>query len=164
MNGYDIIDEAIIDAPPEAVWESLVAELNGAAKWWVPHNTFKPGSQPPEKVGGQTEVTVHPKGVDKGGPKLRFTARTREVDPGRRLLADYVDGVFRGTSEFFVEPVDGGRYTRLAMHFRGEPSGWVRLLAKAADIGLQHSKATQNAFANLNGIIGTRKSPARSGR
>jgi uncharacterized protein YndB with AHSA1/START domain len=153
VSGYDILDEAFIDAPADVVWGALIAELNGAAGWWVPHNTFVPGSVPPEKIGGKTQVTVHPKGVDKGGPKLRFTAKTRAVEPQRRLLADYTSGVFRGTSEFRLDPVESGDRTRLSMHFRGEPMGWVRILAKLADVGWEHSKATQAAFANLNAIV-----------
>lgn len=163
MTGYDIIDEAFIDAPPSVVWSALVAELNGAAKWWVPHNTFAPGSVPPERPGGTTVVTVHPKGVDKGGPKLRFTAKTRLVEPERRLSADYTAGVFRGSSEFRLDPIAGGARTRLSMRFRGEPQGWVRYLDKLADIGLQHSKATQAAFSNLSTLISADSSLAGAG-
>ena len=89
MHKYDIIDEAVVTAPPKAVWEALVAELRGAAQFWVPHNTFSAGPVPPERVGGETEVTVHAKGVDKGGPKFRFTARTTAVEPHRRLAAHH---------------------------------------------------------------------------
>jgi pimeloyl-ACP methyl ester carboxylesterase/uncharacterized protein YndB with AHSA1/START domain len=153
MNGCDIIDEAFIDASPDIVWQELVAELRGAARWWVPHNTFEPGSVPPDQVGGETQVTVHTKGADQGGLKLRFTARTRSVKPGHRLVADYVAGVFRGSSEFTLDPVDNGQRTRLSMHFRGQPHGRMRLLARIADIGLQHSKGTQSAFANLNALV-----------
>jgi hypothetical protein len=163
VTGYDITDETFIDAPASVVWLALVAELNGAAKWWVPHNTFAPGSVPPERRGGVTVVTVHPKGVDKGGPKLRFTAKTRFVEPERRLMADYTAGVFRGSSEFRLDPVDGGRRTRLSMRFRGEPQGWVRYLDKLADIGLQHSKATQAAFGSLNSLVSDGASLATAG-
>ncbi|MGY0490662.1 SRPBCC family protein [Streptomyces sp. WG-D5] len=152
MTGYDLIDEAVVDAPPEAVWEALVAEFRGAARWWVPANTFAVVSGTPDVVGGEVAVTVHTKGVDKGGPKLRFTARTRAVEPGRLLSVDYVDGVFRGTSDFVVEPLDGGR-TKVGMHFVGRPHGWLKLLAKVADIGAEHSKATSAAFVALGHVL-----------
>lgn len=155
MNGYDIIAEAFIDNAPDVVWKALVDELNGGRQWWVPHNTFEPGAVPPEQVGGQTEVTVHTKGVDKGGMKLRFTQRTRAVVPGRRLTADYVDGVFRGVTEFTVDPIEGGRRSRIAMLFKAEPQGKLKLIARLADVGQQHQRATQQAFANLQAIIGT---------
>jgi pimeloyl-ACP methyl ester carboxylesterase/uncharacterized protein YndB with AHSA1/START domain len=153
MSGYDIIDTTFIDTSPDVVWKELVAELNGGASWWVPKNTFTPGPVAPDEPGGETEVTVHTKGVDKGGPKLRFVARTREVEPGRRLAADYVSGAFAGTCEFLLEPSAGGR-TRLSMHFKAEPRGIAKLLGKLADIGQEHSTATQDAFGRLNQLVG----------
>jgi uncharacterized protein YndB with AHSA1/START domain len=149
MTGYDIVDEEVIDAPPEIVWDELLAELHGARRWWVPHNTFEPGAVPPEVLGGEVQVTVHTRGAHRRGLKLRCTARTRAVEPGRRLVADYVQGVFRGTGTFILEPVDGGRRTRLAMQFRALPHGWLRVLAKVVDIGAEHSTATRHAFTAL---------------
>ncbi|SDR22291.1 SRPBCC family protein [Thermostaphylospora chromogena] len=154
MNGYDLVDEVFLDASPDVVWNALIAELCGAARWWVPHNTFEPGAVPPDQVGGETRVTVHTKGVDKGGPKLRFTSRTRRVEPGRRLLVDYVEGVFRGSAEFTLEPLDDGRRTRLAMRFLARPHGWARLLDRVVDLGGQHSKTIREAFANLGALVG----------
>lgn len=164
MASCDLIDEAFINASPDIVWQELIAELRGAARWWVPHNTYEPGSLPPDQVGGETRVTVHTKGVDRGGLKLRFTARTRSVEPGRRLVVDYVAGVFRGWSEFALDPVDNGRRTRLSMHFQGQPHGWMRLLGSVADIPLQHSKATHAAFANLNALVASERTAERSAR
>jgi uncharacterized protein YndB with AHSA1/START domain len=162
MNGYDLVDEAFIDASPDIVWQELLSELRGAARWWVPHNTFEPGSVPPEHVGGTTEVTIHTKGVNQGGLKLRFTSRTRSIEPGRRLVIDYVAGVFRGSSEFTLDPVDDGQRTRLSMHFRAQPHGRMRLLARIADVGLQHSQGTQAAFANLNALVSRERTASRS--
>ncbi|MFD5029092.1 SRPBCC family protein [Streptomyces sp. NPDC058220] len=153
MNGYDIIDEAVVDAPADVVWDALVAEFRGAARWWVPYNTFETVSGAPDKVGSTVAVTVHTKGVDNGGPKLRFTQRTESVVPGRRLTVEYVDGVFRGPADFILEPLDDGRRTRITMHFRGRPHGKLKLLAKVADIGAEHSKATLGAFVALNGQL-----------
>jgi uncharacterized protein YndB with AHSA1/START domain len=153
---FDIVDEAIIDASPAVVWQALVAELNGAAAWWVPHNTYEAGATPPEVVGGETKVTVHTKGVGRGGPKLRFTSRTTAIEPERHWVNEYVDGVFSGTSEFTLSPVDGGERTRLAMRFQASPNGLLKVLARVKDIGAQHSSATQEAFANLNALVAGR--------
>ncbi|GAA1646896.1 SRPBCC family protein [Actinoplanes couchii] len=163
MTSYDIINEAVLDADPDQVWAALIAELNGARAFWVPANTFQPGTTPPEQAGGETVVTVHTKGVDKGGPKLRFTSRTVAVEPGRRLAGEYVSGAFLGTSEFLVEPLpDGG--TLLSMRFAARPNGFVKQLAKLADIGAEHAKATSAAFAKLASLLGSTPSVVRSGR
>jgi uncharacterized protein YndB with AHSA1/START domain len=153
MTSYDLIDEAVVDAPREAVWDALLAEFRGGERWWVPANTFAVSSGAPDVVGGEVAVTVHTKGVDKGGPKLRFTARTTAVEPGRRLSVEYVDGAFRGVSDFVLDPVDDGARTRIGMHFRGRPHGWLRVLAKVADIGAEHSRATSAAFVSLNRVL-----------
>ncbi|TCO52816.1 SRPBCC family protein [Actinocrispum wychmicini] len=155
MSGYDIIDEAYIDSSPDLVWHSLVAELSGAASFWLPFNTFE-SSGPADELGTTVKWTVHPKGKDKGGPKLRFTSRTVSVVPGRRLTAEYFEGVFRGTADFTVEPVNGGLATRVSLHFTAQPQGLAKVLSKVADIGQKHSDATQLAFANLNTVIGGR--------
>ncbi|MET0235486.1 MAG: SRPBCC family protein [Kibdelosporangium sp.] len=155
MSGYDIIDEAFIDTSPDLVWQALVAELSGAAGFWVPFNTFS-ASGPPDQVGTEVKWTVHPRGVDKGGPKLRFTSRTTAVEPGRRLSAEYFEGVFQGTVTFVVEPANGGLGTRVAIHFKAVPQGFVKVLSKVADVGLNHSKAAQLAFTNLNARLGGR--------
>jgi hypothetical protein len=89
-------------------------------------------------------------------PKLKFTSRTVAVDPGRRLTAEYFEGVFRGTADFRIEPVDGGLATRVSLHFSAKPQGLAKVLGKLADIGQKHSDATQLAFANLATVIGGR--------
>ncbi|MFF8789411.1 transposase [Streptomyces sp. NPDC015125] len=48
------------------------------------------------------------KGVDKGGPKIRFTARATAIEPGRRLVLAYVHGAFRGSAEFTVDLLEDG--------------------------------------------------------
>ncbi|MYZ40518.1 SRPBCC family protein [Streptomyces sp. SID4917] len=145
-----MIDEAVVDAPADVVWDALVAEFRGAARWWVPANTFETVSGAPDEVGGLVAVTVHTKGVGNGGPKLRFTARTESVVPGRRMTVEYVDGDFRGPADFILEPLDDGRRTRIAMHFRGRPHGGkLKLMSKVADIGAEHSKAALAAFVAL---------------
>jgi uncharacterized protein YndB with AHSA1/START domain len=163
LSGYDIIDEAFIDASPDLVWRALVAELSGAARFWVPFNTFS-ASGPPDQVGTEVKWTVHAKGVDKGGPKLRFTSRTTAVEPGRKLSAEYFKGVFRGHVTFVLEPVNGGLRTRMSIHFKAEPHGFVKILAKLADVGVKHSQSAQLAFSNLNNRLGGRRTANGSGR
>jgi uncharacterized protein YndB with AHSA1/START domain len=155
VSGYDIIDEAYIDSSPDLVWNALIAELSGAASFWLPFNSFT-SSGAPDELGAKVNWTVHPKGRDKGGPKLKFTSRTVAVDPGRRLIAEYFEGVFRGKADFRIEPVDGGLATRISLHFSAKPQGLAKVLSKVADIGQKHSDATQLAFSNLATTVGGR--------
>ncbi|MFE9926036.1 SRPBCC domain-containing protein [Streptomyces sp. NPDC005774] len=159
MKRYDLIDEALLAAAPDAVWEALVGELAGDARWWVPDNTFEPVNGTPARVGTLTRVTVHTKGVDKGGKKIRFTARTTAVEPGRRLALKYVEGAFRGTAEFTLAPLDDGG-TRLAMRFRAQPHGALAVLANLVDMDAKHTLATRAAFARLSRLLPAAPSPA----
>jgi len=159
MPAYDVINEALIDASPERVWTALIAELDGARAWWVPANTFAPTTTSAGSVGGETEVTVHTKGVDKGGPKLKFTARTTAIEPASRLLTTYVAGAFRGTALYRLIPVDGGTRTKLWMRFQARPMGILKVLSKVVKVDKEHSKATEAAFRSLDEVL-RRTTPA----
>jgi uncharacterized protein YndB with AHSA1/START domain len=150
MSTYDVRNEVIIDVPPAQVWKALIDEFSGAVGWWRPHNTFVPRSGiRADQAGAVIDVTVHASGADKQGLKLRFAARTSAVDPGKRLVTDYVSGVFRGQATYGLVPLDGGAATKLWMHFAASPAGFLKVLAKVKDIGEQHGKATDEAFAHL---------------
>ncbi|WP_103507654.1 SRPBCC family protein [Streptomyces sp. SM13] len=159
MKKYELVDEALLAAGPDAVWEALLGELAGDARWWVPDNTFEPVDGSPDRVGALTRITVHTKGVDKGGKKLRFTARTTAVQRAERLALEYVEGAFRGTAEFTLTPLEDGG-TRLAMAFRATPQGQLALLANLVDVGAMHTRATRAAFGRLNLLLAAAPSAA----
>lgn len=148
MSGYNTVDEAVIEASPEVLWEALVAEFRGARRWYVPYVTFRPGATPLDRIGGETHVTVHTRGLDRPGLRLRYTSRSRVVEPDRHLAVEYVSGAFRGEEEFVLQPLEGGG-TRLAIHWRARPHGWVRFLARLVHLDEEHSRVTREALANL---------------
>lgn len=152
MKKYELVDEALLAAGPDTVWEALLGELAGEARWWVPDNTFEPVDGAPDRIGALTRVTVHTKGVDKGGRKLRFTARTTAVQRAERLALEYVEGAFRGTAEFTLTALEDGG-TRLAMSFRAVPQGQLALLARLVDVGALHTRATRAAFGRLSRLL-----------
>jgi hypothetical protein len=41
MSRFDVVDEAMIDAPPDVVYAAFVDEMNGKTSWWAPHHTFR---------------------------------------------------------------------------------------------------------------------------
>lgn len=160
MKTYELVDEAWLTAGPDAVWEALLGELSGEAQWWVPDNTFEPVDGAPDRVGALTRITVHTKGVDKGGKKLRFTARTTAVQRAERLALEYVEGAFRGTAEFTLTRLEDGG-TRLVMFFRASPQGQLAFLARLVDVGAMHTRATRAAFGRLNQLLSS-STPATS--
>lgn len=154
MTRYDVTDTVSVGAPAGRVWDALLAELEGSARWWVPSNTFTPGPVAPASIGGSVDVTVHPRGVGNGGPKLRFSCVTVQSEPGVRLVQEYVSGAFRGTGEFTLQPADdGGTATQLSMRFRADPTENARLLSRLVDIGQEHSRSTRAAFSRLDELL-----------
>ncbi|NYS17874.1 SRPBCC family protein [Streptomyces sp. SJ1-7] len=160
MKTYELVDEAWLTAGQDAVWEALLGELSGEARWWVPDNTFEPVDGAPDRVGALTRITVHTKGVDKGGKKLRFTARTTAVQRAERLALEYVEGAFRGSAEFTLTRLEDGG-TRLVMFFRASPQGQLAFLARLVDVGAMHTRATRAAFGRLNQLLSS-STPATS--
>ncbi|MFF3066829.1 SRPBCC domain-containing protein [Kitasatospora sp. NPDC057904] len=154
MHTIDVIDETILNHPTDRVWHALVAELNGAANWWTPHNTFQPGPTAPQHKGGTSRITVHPNGVGKPGPKLRFTATTTHVDAERQLTTT-LSGHFTGDFSYTLTPVDDGARTRLTITFTSTPHGWPALLDKVAHLGFKHSQQTQRALTQLRAHLDT---------
>ena len=149
----DVVNEAILPASPDRVWTELIAELNGGARWWVPHNTYRTEESTGFEPGTVTHVTVHTRGVGRRGPKLEFVARVSEVNPDRELRSDYIGGVFRGGAVFRLIPLADGYKTKLVMHFRAEPQGFAKVLNRLADMGAKHREATQSAFQNLEKLL-----------
>ncbi|MDV2979898.1 alpha/beta fold hydrolase [Pseudarthrobacter oxydans] len=151
--GYNLVDQAVIAAPPAKVWEALIAELSGASGWWNEKNSFTPTHLRPGTEGALTEIAVRPNGMGKPGPELRFTAKTTRVVPAELLRMDYVKGNFSGSGTFRLRPAGHGR-TSLSMEFRASPEGWLKLLAMAKDVGAEHSLGTAAAFRKLNRQFG----------
>lgn len=156
---YNLVDQAVIPAPPAQVWDALVAELSGAGLWWAEKNTFAPTRLRPDVEGGLTEMTVRPNGKGKPGPVLRFTSKTTGVVPQEFLRMDYVGGNFSGSGTFRLRAIEGG-HTALSMDFRANPEGWLKLLARVKDVGVEHSLGAMAAFRELDRLLGGSPEPA----
>ena len=60
MAKFDVIDEAIINAEPAIVYETLLAEYAGRTNWWMPHLEAKVrDGRAPDEPGALVEITVH---------------------------------------------------------------------------------------------------------
>lgn len=159
---YNLIDQAVISAPPAQVWDALVAELSGAGRWWAAKNSFHPTHLRPDVDGGLTEMTVRPNGQGKPGPVLRFTAKTTRVVPHEFLGMDYIGGNFSGSGTFRLSAAGEGS-TALSMDFRANPEGWLKLLAQVKDVGEEHSLGAMAAFGELDRLMAGSAEPDGEG-
>jgi uncharacterized protein YndB with AHSA1/START domain len=150
MARYDRIDEAVIHAAPEDVWEALRAEFTGETSWWLPELGFRPlDGATSLATGAAVEVVPGAGRTGRRRSPFAFVSRVVEVVENERLSTEYLAGAFRGTGDWTLEPVAGG--TRLRMHWQVRTQGRVATLAaRLLDIGEQHSKAMQAGFARLD--------------
>ncbi|MFI2613097.1 SRPBCC domain-containing protein [Kitasatospora sp. NPDC018619] len=148
MQAIHHTDRTVLDHPVHEVWNAIVDELNGRTTWWHPHNTHQPGPTGPQHPGGTTTTTIHPAGVGKPGPKLRFTSTTTDVTPNA-LLTQKHTGSFHGTTTYQLTPRNDGAQTLLTITFATTPHGLAKVLHKLTNLTTKHTTATQHALSNL---------------
>ncbi len=134
-----------IDAPPEAVWESL-ADLDSYAEW-NPHITSASGTP---REGERVSLTIVP-----GGRRPRTVRATvTAADAPRHLQWVGVGGsrwLFEGRHTFDLEPLAGGR-TRLTN--REELSGALVPLVVRPDAHRDYEAMNEALAARVSDRIG----------
>ena len=144
MAEYDVIDEAIINAKPDVVYEALLAEYGGKTHWWMPllEAELCEGSAPDE-LGALIEVTVHDK------MSTKFTMKTIETKKNELWRLQYFKGPLRGEGEWKLEAINDD--TKVSYRLRAYPSGLlVRIVATFINMPKSHSKVWKAGYAALN--------------
>jgi uncharacterized protein YndB with AHSA1/START domain len=146
MTAYDVLDEATIAATPAEVVQALLEEAAGRSQWWQPFLRMRQrGDRPPTEIGAVVDITVNAGGLAQRWAAVSFAGRVTAFEPERRLVLDYFDGDFRGTAEWTLSPVDAG-HTHIAVRFRADPHGGMRLKARFADVPSINSSVMQEGF------------------
>lgn len=142
MPSYDVIDEAIINAPSERVYRALVDEWSGVTHWWSQVEAKPIGDIPFGQVGAVCSSTVRNRGT------ARFKWRLTEVDPGRFMRSEYFEGPLIGYGDVRLEPV-GEDKTRISYHWQVRTRGIGNILGPMLNIKKRHSEVIQNGFRAL---------------
>jgi hypothetical protein len=161
MGRYDVVDEIVIAAPADVVWNALLDEARGDSGWWRPHVELRRRRDAPvDQPGAVIDIAVHPDGGRQRPIEPRFSSRTVEVERNRRLRGEYFAGWFRGSSEWLLEPVEGGTLVRF--HWAARTHGIVpTLMGRFVDIGERHSEVTRKGLASLARYVLARATPPR---
>jgi uncharacterized protein YndB with AHSA1/START domain len=148
MPEWDLVDEAVIAAPPDRVFRALVDYCAGKADWWKPHLRARMrGDVPPDEVGGVIDVRVGRLGL------TRFANRTLEVVPGSLLRLAYIEGAFAGEGTWRFEPDAGG--TRLSLRWNTRPgTRLMRVASRLMDVSKVHRKVMVAGFAAIRRHLG----------
>jgi hypothetical protein len=122
MTQVRVIESAVIDAPPAAVYAVL-------RDYHVGH----PAILPPQftgihvETGGYGAGTIGRADMKVFGQKSSFRFEVSEPDPGRVLVEANLDGSV--ITAFYVEPESGGRQSHVTFdsefYFPNNPGGWL---------------------------------------
>ena len=113
---HDSVFERSIDAPPPVVFP-LITEGDQIARWAKDDRlmiAFPEGKT--ARVGMQIKFTI------KVPTDPFWTVEIRELKSEEKMVTEFIDGIFRGTLSFYLEP-DGRDRTRLIHRARIDPHG-----------------------------------------
>jgi ribosome-associated toxin RatA of RatAB toxin-antitoxin module len=146
MTKYDVTDEAIIDASPDAVYKAVIDELDGKTSWWKPHFSSKlREGDSSSKAGALYDMAVL-------GTPVKFTAKTIEVKENEMIRYEYVEGAFRGECVWKFEHSEDK--TKVNTLWRTDPSGFlVRIMELVMSPEKAHSDVMQGGFENLRTFL-----------
>jgi hypothetical protein len=140
---FTAVDEAMIDASPDKVYNAVLDEFTGVSHWWMPLFEIKPRVDTPlGRTGMITDVTIH------DATTTRFSWTVTKLAEGKSIEVEY-NGDFTGTGQWVFEPVDDK--TRVKYIWNGRPvRPLLVLVSYIVDIKKNHSKAVQNGYKGLN--------------
>ena len=99
MPKIDVTDEAVIDAPPVAVYKAILNEYAGVTHWWMPVLEFKlRGNKPFDCEGAICDLTAHGSGMS-----AKFSVKITKIVEAKSIEFDY-SGDFLGTGKWTFEP------------------------------------------------------------
>jgi len=148
MPKFDVIDEAVIDSPPMAVYTALLNEIKGVTHWWMPHMEFKMrGDVPIDREGAIFDATISPT----SRMNAKFSAKITKIVEAK-LIEDDITGDFVGTGKWTFEPIDGK--TKMQFRFNARTNRLlISLFSPFVNIEKRHSDIMQKGFKALNSYL-----------
>ena len=109
MPKFEVIDGAVMDAPPMAVFKAVLDEYSGVTHLWMPDLEFKPrAGNPMDREGSICDTTVRGHGM-----VAKFSEKVTKIEPGKSLDFD-MTGDFSGTEKWTFELTDGKTKVQVA--------------------------------------------------
>ena len=141
---YDVTEEAIIHASPEAVYNAIIDIYDGKTGWWSPEFSSRLcDGETSGNVGALYEVTIH------AVIPIQFKTRTIETRKNEMLRVEYVEGAFVGQGLWKFENVGGN--TKVSLRWRTNPAGlFMRVAAPFYPVAKGHSSVMQTGFRRLD--------------
>ena len=149
MPKIDVIDEAVIDAPPTVVYKAILDEFSGATHWWMPYNGFKlKGDVPVDREGAVFDLIVFPKSRIASS---KISVRVAKIVEAKSIELDF-SGDFVGTEEYTFQPIDGK--TKIQIHLNAKTNRLsLSMVSPFVNLGKGHSSNMQKGFKALNSYL-----------
>jgi len=104
MPKFSVIDGAVLNTTPTAVYNSIMGEYSGKTHFWMPDFEFKPkGGNPMDQVGSTCDTIARGRGMT-----ARFCERVTAINPGEFIEFE-ISGDFTGTEKWTFEPLADGQ-------------------------------------------------------
>lgn len=150
MSIIDVVDEGVIDAPPDIVCKAYLDEYAGLTHWHLPFSEMRHREGSP--IGGEnmiTDITLH----TRIGTESKFTTKITKVEEGKSIHIDYIGGDFIGTGVFTFTPFDGK--TRISYRWTVRPTklshNILNIISPLAR--RHHSMVVQHGYKSLNEFL-----------
>ena len=140
MPKIDVIDEAVIDAPPMVVYKAILNEYAGVTHWWMPILEFKlRGDMPIDREGAIVDMTIRNRGVTS-----KVSVKVTKIVEAKSIEMEFA-GDFVGTEEWTFEPTDGK--TKVQLRLNGRTNRLLfSLVSPFVNFGKGHSDVMQKGF------------------
>jgi hypothetical protein len=147
MPKYELIDEAVIDAPSMAVYKAVLDEYAGVTHWFMPYIEYKPRGDTPVREGTIVDAIINPK----SRTKMKCSTKVTKLVEGKLIEEEYA-GDFVGTGSWTFEPTDGK--TKLQQRQNTKPNKLLfSIVAPFVKVEKGHSETMQKGFKSLNSYL-----------
>ena len=144
MKEIDVIDEAVIDASPSAVYKAILDEYVGVTNWWMPILEFKMRGNSLFCEGAICDIAARGSGMT-----AKFSVKVTKILQDKSIELELA-GDFLGTEKWTFEPLD--EKTKVQLRWSGKINkplfSFVATFMK--NPAKPHSDAIQKGFKILN--------------
>ncbi len=149
MPKFVVVDEAIINAPPLAVYKAILNEYSGVTHLWLPELEFKPrNGNPMDCVGAICDTKARRHGLTG-----RFSEKVTAIEPTTFIELE-LSGDFTGNEKWTFEPVEEGR-TRAKVDWKGASNSLLlSLAARFVDVEKELHKSRRRFLEILQNTLG----------
>jgi uncharacterized protein YndB with AHSA1/START domain len=147
MPKYELVDEAVIDAPPILVYKAVLDEYAGVTHWFMPLIEYKPRGNAPVREGTTVDAIINPK----SRTKIKCSTKVTKLVEGKLIEEEYA-GDFVGTGGWTFEPTDGK--TKLKQYQNTRTTKLLfSIVASFVNVEKGHSETMQKGFKSLNSYL-----------